>query len=244
MNQAYAYNRQKTSATVINRIYYLMNVHGWSVKTLSDEADIPYETLKKLLNRKIENTSIHNIIKIATAFQCNIDFLLGSDKMTPSEEPLSKYSQNILSYLKQVDYSFSSSSVYNEGIFVPVFTPESLFKGSHSSFSSMDNLLDLGSYPSHFKELVTCGIAVQSPCYQPVFHAQDILLISQSRVPHSGEIGTFIHKGYLYIRKFCPERSKTLLEPVNGIGKPLCITDLSDWYIFGTVVGVHRSLLQ
>ena len=76
MNAAYAYDTQKASYTITNRIHYLLESKHWSVKTLSDESNIPYETLKKLLYRKTENTSFHNIMKIALAFNCNLNYFV------------------------------------------------------------------------------------------------------------------------------------------------------------------------
>ena len=76
MNAAYAYNNQEAALLITNRIYYLLEQNQWSVKTLSDKSNIPYETLKKLLSRKTENTSFHNIMKIALAFKCNLDYLV------------------------------------------------------------------------------------------------------------------------------------------------------------------------
>ena len=56
MNAAYAYNNQEAAFLITNRIYYLLEQNHWSVKTLSDKSNIPYETLKKLLSHKTENT--------------------------------------------------------------------------------------------------------------------------------------------------------------------------------------------
>ena len=76
MNAAYAYNNQEAAFLITNRIYYLLEQNQWSVKTLSDKSNIPYETLKKLLSHKIENTSFHNIMKIALAFNCNLNYFI------------------------------------------------------------------------------------------------------------------------------------------------------------------------
>ena len=76
MNATYSYDIREASSLIINRIYCLLESKHWSVKTLADQSNIPYETLKKLLSGKTENTSFHNIIKIALAFECDLDYLV------------------------------------------------------------------------------------------------------------------------------------------------------------------------
>lgn len=56
-----------------------LSIHNWSLKTLSDESDVPYETIKKLAAGKIRNPSLSNITRIAAAFGCTVDYLIGRE---------------------------------------------------------------------------------------------------------------------------------------------------------------------
>ena len=241
MNAAYSYNPQEASAIVINRIYHLLELNQWSVKTLSDKSDIPYETLKKLLARKIENTSIHNIIKIASAFHCNIDDLIGSYGETAAS-PISEsaHTKFFRTYFNEIDLSLDTCTKTPKSNCIPLLNPASDALTTALNVSSELDMLDISSYPPHIVQEIDYGIIISSFCYHPAYYNRDILLVSKKRFPLSGETGVFLHHGELYIRIFSPACGHITLESVNGIGPDIKIHDFSDWIIRGYVVGVHR----
>ncbi|HJC58680.1 MAG TPA: helix-turn-helix transcriptional regulator [Candidatus Eisenbergiella intestinipullorum] len=65
------------SRVIAGRISAQLSRHNWSLRTLSDRSSVPYETIKKVANAKIKNPSLKNILKIAEAFGCSIDYLAG-----------------------------------------------------------------------------------------------------------------------------------------------------------------------
>ena len=211
----YAYDTKETSANVINRIYHLLNINGWSVKTLSDESNIPYETLKNLLNRKIEGTSMHNIVKIAIAFQCKTDYLMGLDHLVEQEEPVSNICENAMTYLKNLDRSMHYCTHYTQKHFVPVYSPDSIVLKDKIISAHCIDMMDISSFPIALQNTFYCGIKLDSHCYHPTFSKDDVILIAQDRMPLSGETAVFIHHGYLYIRKFLSFTDKIILKPVN-----------------------------
>ncbi len=85
--QEYEREYSDLAETLSVRIFRQLSYHNWTLKMLSDKSDVPYETLKKIANGKIENPSLRSILKIAAAFGCSIDFLAG---LTESDEILQK----------------------------------------------------------------------------------------------------------------------------------------------------------
>lgn len=249
MNAVYAYNPQEASAVVANRIYYLLELNHWSVKTLSDKSNIPYETLKKLLARKIENTSIHNIIKIASAFHCNIDDLVGS--YGNLHEPPTSMSLNsatagcihtrfLWKYFNEIDHSLDHCSIYTANTCIPLIDPVSSNLTSALNDTSKLDILDITSYPKEIKQEVEYGILISSHCYHPTYYNKDILLVSRKRYPLPGENAILLHHGEIYIRSLTQTREHIILKSVNGIGADIIIRDFSEWTVWGYVVGVHR----
>jgi len=216
MNAAYAYNNQEAAYLITSRIYYLLEQNHWSVKTLSDKSNIPYETLKKLLSRKTENTSFHNIMKIALAFNCNLNYFV---------EPLEN---------NDIQHAANTK--------IPVFSPESSadLQTETSIYSSTQDTLDISLYPEYIQNQIHCGIAISSYSYHPIYTDGDTLLINCSRAPLPGEIGIFLHKNNLYIRTFLPSFDSIILKPVNGIGPDIILYDFTDWKVLGYVMGVHK----
>ena len=83
---------------VIDNICRELARRGWSLKTLADRADLPYETVKKLLNGKITRPSFICIWQIANAFGCSTDSLAG--RSDPSRAALEQISENASELLR------------------------------------------------------------------------------------------------------------------------------------------------
>lgn len=225
MNSTYCYDTQEASFLITNRIYCLLESNHWSVKTLSDQSNIPYETLKKLLSGKTENTSFHNIMKIALAFKCSLDYLV---------EPLENDNEITLS---QTDtQTCICSELHRNELIIPLFDPASI-----SDTQSQTDSLNISKYPDYIKQNADFGITVSSYCYHPIYHPDEVLLVSQNRFPHFGETCVFLHKGMIYIRAFYKTGYSILLKSVNGIGPDIEIYDFSEWSLIGYVAGVHRN---
>lgn len=238
MNCTYAYDTQQASCFVTNRIYSLLEHYGWSVKTLSDESNIPYETLKKLMNRKIENTSVHNIIKIASALQCQVDYLVNEDSLQTPYSPNSLHNQNITTYLTGLDLSCQYQLPFATNCYVPVYQPHSLTR--RLSFEPTLDLLDISSYPEELRCKIEFGLTISTHSFHPICHYHDVLLMAADRFPHNGEFAVFTNEDNLYFRKYFSYSEFVLLEPVNGLGENITLTDLSTWEFLGYVIGIHR----
>lgn len=78
--------------TLIANICAQLSRHNWSLKMLADHSELPYESVKKLINRKINRPSFYSIWKIAVAFDCSIDRLAGRND--PSAAALQQISVN------------------------------------------------------------------------------------------------------------------------------------------------------
>lgn len=80
-----AHNRlsnQELTDTLIDNICSQLSQRNWSLRTLADRADLPYETVKKLINRKIQRPSFFSIWQIANALGCSLDKLAGREYLS------------------------------------------------------------------------------------------------------------------------------------------------------------------
>ena len=64
---------------IMSRISSQLSTHNWSLKILSDNSGVPYETIKKIANGKISTPSLTSILKICLAFGCTLDYLAGKE---------------------------------------------------------------------------------------------------------------------------------------------------------------------
>lgn len=80
------------SEIVIRNICKQLSERNWSLKMLADRADLPYESIKKLVNGKIRRPSFISIWQISNALGCSVDSLAG--RSTTSDAALRQISEN------------------------------------------------------------------------------------------------------------------------------------------------------
>lgn len=83
---------EKLTKIVIDNICAQLSKRNWSIKMLADKADLPYESVKKLISGKIERPSFFSVWQIANALGCSMDKLAGRED--PSEAALHRISEN------------------------------------------------------------------------------------------------------------------------------------------------------
>lgn len=69
----------------------LINKTGLSMKAFAIQADIPYTTLRSMLERSIENASVNNVLKVCSALNITIEELYNiskRDNLTNEENEL------------------------------------------------------------------------------------------------------------------------------------------------------------
>lgn len=77
---------------LIKNICRQLTRRNWSLKMLADKSELPYETVKKLINGKIQRPSFISILQISNALECSIDSLAG--RKDPAAEALQHISEN------------------------------------------------------------------------------------------------------------------------------------------------------
>lgn len=67
------------TALLLENIFRELAKRDWSMKMLADQAELPYETVKKLLGGKIIRPSFVSVWQIAAALECSLDELSGRE---------------------------------------------------------------------------------------------------------------------------------------------------------------------
>lgn len=101
---------EKLTAIIIANICEELAKRNWTLKMLADKSDLPYESVKKLVNLKIGRPSFMSIWQISNAFGCSLDSLVGRDD--PSGNILNRVSEStseIYRILRDMDKLSQSS---------------------------------------------------------------------------------------------------------------------------------------
>lgn len=222
----------------INRIMY---EKGWTIRKLSEESNVPYDTIKKLVSGKINNPRLCNSLKIANALDCSLDYLLGREHYCVRNfKNLPKRAYTLLTEIANFESFLVTNNLKYNSDYIPVLVPsgrmgdEMIFEGIYT------DCVDISAYRAEFGNNIMCGIRITNQSLHPTFLENDILLIARDRHPIYGETGIFLKSPKVYIRKYI-YGSPSILEPINGVGFPIIVDKPEDWYIFGRVLTIIRK---
>jgi len=119
-----------TKQHLIDNINRAMYDNGWNLRILSEKADIPYESLKKLMNSKINNPSLSSLLRISLALDCSIDTLLGlsCNNVSPLLSDVSYFELppraiELMKEIAKFETQLARQNNANETHYIPVIIP-------------------------------------------------------------------------------------------------------------------------
>ncbi|MDO4293048.1 MAG: helix-turn-helix transcriptional regulator [Eubacteriales bacterium] len=96
---------ERMTVALVENICSHLSRRNWSMKMLADRAELPYETVKKLIGGKIGRPSFISIWQIANALGCSIDSLTGRpDPMESALRQISVSTNEIVRTLSVLEY--------------------------------------------------------------------------------------------------------------------------------------------
>lgn len=224
---------------ILNNINKLVYNNGWTIQKFSEKAQLPYESVKKIMAGKINNPSIYTLIKISKAFGCGIDYLVGiesefgisSANLPPRAFTLLREIANFEIYLHEHNQS---------GNKVTTIVPTGTIRDGMLFDSIFLESTDISAYTNYFNNIIMCGVKIIGRELHPTYLNDDILLIGRDRFPNNGEIGIFILDNKAYIRKYIVSDHVSLI-PINAAGTPIEITNIDEVHFFGRILTIIRK---
>lgn len=221
-----------------------LSLKNWTLKTLSDQSGVPYETLKKLANGKIDNPSLQSIVKVSHAFDCSLDsFLAEEPALTQKLNSLPSRSLEFVEAIVDFELALSARARENSQCLIPVVVPTGAMEDGMIYDSICTEYLDATSYLPQFGSHLMCALKITDDSFQPVYLNGDVLLIARDRMPHYGSVCVLLHHNRLYIRKFIPGVPPRL-DPINQNGTSVSMEDPDSWTLFGCVLTVVRQTVM
>lgn len=232
-------NRQKK--IIINNINNLLYKRNWSLKNLSEYSNIPYESIKKLVNGKITNPSIYSINEIANAFNCSLDYLLGNENISSlplNDLPLRAFT--LLEEIAKLEIYLCKINKSNNCQSIPLLIPIGNMKNGFVFNTNAYDMVDVSKIYLEDLNAIICGLKITSSFLSPVYFAEDILLVAKDRYPYANEAGVFLYKGRFFIKQYNTTGVHRLTS-ICGNEDDLIIDDISNLHFFGRIVTVIRK---
>lgn len=186
-------------------VFHLMEIHDWSIRELSEKADMPFETLKSFLYGNSKDCKLSTAVKIATAFQISIDELVGAETL----HPLSRQSlamcrkmpdyavyliRSFIRHQYQLQKQFDAKSIN-----IPVLLPEC--QNGYLQTTNVTETVCIDHLTNGLKSKICIGLKIPCEHYEPFYMPGEIVLLAADRDGQHNERCVVSYKGSLFLTK-------------------------------------------
>lgn len=225
---------------------------GLSQAQMAEALDLSLSAYKRILNgetTKIDFYTLYRMYELTHKLGyelCDIsdDYVMTFEKI----RKLSASQLRLINSIMDFELEFSSGLEKEKDVhdYITVLVPTGNMQDGMVYDASSFEKVNIAPYRKRYGDCIDCGIRITSNHLHPVYHLNDILLISHEPI-RDGDTGVFIHKpsGLAYIRKFHHD-SPCQLEPLNNYGKTFYVDsldeeDMDHWIKFGRVITKMRT---
>jgi hypothetical protein len=177
-----------------------------TIRSLSEDADIPQNTLNSILYNNTSDCHLSTAISLAKALNVSLDELIGANTINnitlESLQICRNLPDNILYLIRW--FIRHQEKIYNDVAnkerYINVMSPEYMGNGNLKVVYDFTQV-NISNISDDIKHKVFLGI--QLPCgnYMPTYSPYDILLIANDRNPKQNENCIVICRGNMYIGK-------------------------------------------
>lgn len=211
---------------------------------MADRLGLSLSTYKRIINNETSKIDIYTAYRLYEFTRKSfLEYANDQDEYINISKKIHNLSKSQLNVLNSfVDFQLSCQDCKSDSEkFIPLFIPTGNMEDGMILDSAHYQKFDVSCYKNKYGTEIDCGIKITSNHLHPVYHLNDILLLSCTPI-RDGDTGIFINKenGCAYIRKF-HQNSPATLEPVNNLGKTFHVDihnekDMSKWIKFGHVI--------
>lgn len=186
-------------------IFHLMEVRDWSLRELSEKADMPFETLKSFLYGDSRDCKLSTAVKLAKAFDLSIDELVGSETMHPLSKESLAMCRHMPDYVVYLIRSFIrhqyrlQSQFPEESINIPVLLPEC--QNGYLQTTNITETVCIDHLTNGLKSRICLGLKIPCEHYEPFYMPNEIILLAADRDGQHNERCVISYKGNFFLAK-------------------------------------------
>ena len=233
----------------------LMKIKYGSVKAFAIQNDIPYSTVRSILERGVLKSNADNIFKICAALGIRPEELAeGLDFSEPSQEILSIYNQlEPQRQEKVVEYAQEQLEEQNKvvSIFEKKETEDDDYiadfvKGvvaaGHGAFQEDELYMEVKLRTEDVPESYDTIATVVGDSMEPLIHNNDLLFIEITSQVEPNSIGIFRVNGKNFVKKLKRDYDGSYyLQSLNNSYEEIYLTEDDDIRTIGEVVDIYRE---
>lgn len=200
--------------SLVENIQTLRIHHGWSVRVLSEKADMSFDTLQNFLKGKAKDCNLSTVVKISKAFGVSMDELVGAGTIEEETKRVIAMGRRLNEHHRYVIRMFAKHQYLLHGEApagckqISVLMPDC--QHGHLKSTQLTEAVKIDHLQPSVKSEVCLGLKIPCDHYEPHYLQDEILLLGAHREGQNGERCVISKDGYLYI---CKKR----ITFVNGI---------------------------
>lgn len=227
---------------ISERLKTLMTERGWSLQKMADVSELPLETVRNIYYGKTPDPKISTVMKLAQAFNLNVNCFMGQCSHTPAERAILRNYRSCGRHGKaiiELIARYEASAVKNdrEGSDkhrIPCIVPQGEIR--HGIVYDLCETIEI---ETTMKEAYI-AIQITNNDLSPVYCKDDILLL-ENRFPKHGEKAAFYKGDKVYIRKFVEEGNQYKLQCLHKYDADIILKRMDETEYIGTCIGVVRE---
>lgn len=213
--------------TLEDKIKELIEAKSGSVRAFSIESDVPYTTLRSILERGIMKANVDNVFKIAKHLNMKPEQLANLEDSSELVGDILSVSLKLNNDRTQKVYNFAEHQLEEQNYF------EEHYEEYHGQTAA--GVPIEGQQPIPFVGAETVSLLVNGDSMEPEFYDGDIIEYHPQPELENGEIGVFAINGGITMKKF-RRNSDVRLESLNKKYEDIVIKETDDFSILGKVI--------
>lgn len=207
-------NPQNYIESFRSNIYKLMDIYDYSLRELSEHADMSFETLKSFLYGDAKDCKLSTAVKIARAFHLSIDEVVGAETIDATTKESLALCRNMPDYVVYLIRSFIRHQhklhckFDEKSVNIPVLLPECC--NGYLQTTNITSTVCIDHLTNNLKSKVSLGIQIPCEHYEPYYMPNEIVLLAADRDGMNGERCVVSYKGNFFfaIKRFYIENGE------------------------------------
>lgn len=211
-----------------------------TLSSLASLSDLSEDTLRSIIYGKSKDIKLSSLLKISDVLHCSIDELINHKAYTNETQrifdrilklPQSSIN-NILVITTLEEKRLLNKSIYGKHT-IPLFIPKGNMRDGMYYDGNIYETMDITNYPDNLINDTSFGLKIMTDNYEPIYHKNDILLLSTNNKPKPSDIVLYINNsGKIFIRRL----TNLGLEPIDDFGEIIPIKESRNYTPLGIVL--------
>lgn len=232
-----------------NKIKELIELKSDSVRAFSIEADVPYTTLRSILERGIMKANVENVFKIAKQLNMKPEQLASLEETTELVGEILNVSVQLEPPYQQKVYNFAEHQLEEQNKVIHIhkdngdYVTETLrgYLSAGTGELQLEEVLEEVQIPVEMipEQPYDMLLQINGDSMLPMFQDGERIFvrkIEDTGELRSGQIGVFIIDGESYLKKAYKEDNQLRLVSLNDKYDDLIFNEVNDIEVIGTVV--------